>query len=136
LRDFRVSADESSFRVEMLRGFAQTQYDKGRVAAAEQAVTDYLAEIGPFQALASTYADEHSSWDERDPCPLFAPKKIGVKKKRKRSRKLQKRTVDEKIRKVEKILVRACEEEELTYLQAMRLCDIVKGRFSDLKNET
>lgn len=132
-RDPRVSASESAFRVDKLK--YESKHALNDVLA-QKMISDYLLEITPHQARAKLFWSEHESCDVSEPCPLFVEEEMReARKKRKRSMKLQKKTIDDKLRKVEKTFVRACENERLTYLQAMRVCDIMKGRFSDFKGK-
>lgn len=58
-----------------------------------------------------------------------------IRLERKRCRTLQKNTIDKKMKRVEEAFVLAAEVEGLSYLQAIRLCDQMRGRLKECREE-
>lgn len=123
-RNFDLSEADSAAAVRFLKYNMECARKREDEETARQMYLDWQAHAIESYERATEYAGDHNSYDEKQAIPL---------PERKRAREVQKETVDSKIRRVEKVFVRACETEQLTYLQAMRLCDILKGRFETLK---
>lgn len=120
-RDFTVAKWQSNAAIDYLLFSLKGMSEEKGIAALEK----YEKHAKRSVLLAHHYAEEHESWDDDSAVP--------TKQKKRNNNKRRKKSIEARMRKAEKKIIRSMEQYGITQLEAMRLCRRMLVRFEELK---